>query len=141
MKIPGIETGVIIFAAEFKIVLMIGGDVGENAPFAKLHRKDVIERLNRAPAAIQKIMASGHKLAPRRHAGKRTDPMIVENKPGAREAVEIRRLNPLISVTPEIIGPDGIENEEEGLHGLFYKADGCASRLLPRELRFTLRVR
>ncbi len=44
--------------------------------------------------------------------------MIIENKTGACEITEIGGLDPLVSVTGEIVRANSIKDKEQGFHNL-----------------------
>ena len=116
VEIPSAEGRVVVLAAEFEIMLVVGDQMGEDIFFLELARQHVVERFDRTPAAKKEIVPSGHELTPRGHARERTGPMVVEDHAVVGEALKRGRFDPVVAVSGEKVAAHGVEDDEEGFH-------------------------
>ena len=73
---------------------MIRSDMGKNPILPQYPRKGDIKWLDSAPASFQKLGTSGQYIPSRRHAGRRTNKVIIEPHAVPCKALNIWR-NPL----------------------------------------------
>ena len=78
--VPGGEVDVIILAARFEEMRMIGDQLRDHAGFAQRIRDRVFPNLDRAPGAPKKIPRAAQNVVARRHAGQRTGVVFGESQ-------------------------------------------------------------
>ena len=98
---------------------VVGHEMAVDAGLVQQFRKGVVEGLQRAPAAVQEGKAAGQHVAPGRHAGQAADIVAVERHRAARQPVEVRRRDPRAAVGAEHVPVQRVEEDENGLHGMF----------------------
>jgi hypothetical protein len=95
---------------------MVADQVGIDALGLQQLGQRVVERLERAPAAVHEVEPAGVQVAPRRHAGQAADIVAVKSQRARGEAVEIGRLDPRPAIGPERQAVERIEQHEHGFH-------------------------
>jgi hypothetical protein len=134
LELPGVEAVVVPLAAEVEVVVVVGDQVGEDRPGrhpAQLLGQHVVEGLQRAPAALQEVVAAGHELAPRRHAGQGADPVVVEDDRALGQPGDVGRVDPVVAVGLEVVLAQRVEDDEQGLHRAPSPPPGVSSVSIP----------
>ena len=90
-EVPGAEAAVVRRAAVLEIMHVIGDEVRMNPGVTHHLRKGIVERLERAPAAVHEIQPPGVQVATSRHAREAADEVGIEGNALLRKAIEIRR--------------------------------------------------
>jgi hypothetical protein len=107
--------GVVGGAAVLEIVQVVTDQMRVDAVVLEDFRHRIVERLERAPAAVHEIEPAGMQIAPRRHARQAADIVGVERDRALREAVEVgRRDRAPVRTDREPV--EGIEQDEHDLH-------------------------
>ena len=116
-EVPGAEAAVIGRAAVLEVMHVIGDQMGVDPGFTHHLGKRVVERLERSPAAMHEVQASGMQIAARGHAGQAADEMRVEGDRAAGEAVEVGRSNALRAIAADRAAHQRVEQDENRAHG------------------------
>src|SRR5207249_4449292 len=95
---------------------VIGDQVRMDAGFAHHLGKRVVERLQRAPAAMHEVQAPGMKITTRRHAGKASDEVRIECDRALGEAVEIGRSNAGRAIAADRGSHQRVEKDKNRAH-------------------------
>ena len=77
-ELVGVVAVVVGGAAVLPVVEVVGHEVAVDAGLVQQLGEGVVERLQRAPAAVQEGQAAGQHVAPGRHAGQAADIVVVE---------------------------------------------------------------
>ena len=81
-----------------EIMMVVGDQVGVDAMLFHDLRKGVVKGLQRSPAAMQEMAATGMQIAACRHAGQAADIMIVKGDRPLLEPGEIRCMDRLRAI-------------------------------------------
>ena len=115
-EVPRAEAVVIRRAAVLEIVEVIAHEVRVDPGLPHRLCKRVVERLERAPAAMHEVQATRVQVAPRRHAWQAADEVTVEGHRALGEAIEVRRAHPRRAVAAERVAAQRVEKDEYGFH-------------------------
>ena len=132
---PGIERPVEV-EVRLEKVRAVHDEPGPDAlRVGDLGDRDVagIERL---PPALRQDRVAGEKDAPHRDGGEAVPVALGEGYALGREPVEIGRLDPVVAVTPQVIGTEGVADHHDDIHGpVLLLGDGPGLSGNPARLR------
>ena len=118
-EVPRIEGRVVVLSAKLEIVVVVGQQVGEDVVLSQLARQGVVVGLDGTPAPVDEVVPAGHELPARRHAGERSHPVVVEDDAPFGQAVEGRRMDPVVAVGGQKVPSNGIQYDEDAFHSAF----------------------
>lgn len=116
---PGIVAVVIGRAAVLPVVRMVGAQMAVHPVLAQHLEHRAVERLQRAPAAVQEIVFAGMQLPPGRHAGQAAAVKVVEPGAVVCQAGKVGQLCPVAAVVRQEFAGQGIEHDHNGTHSPF----------------------
>jgi hypothetical protein len=117
-ELVAVVAAVIGGAAVLPVVVVVGDQVAVDAGLVEQLGTRVVERLERAPAAMQEGQPPGLHVPPGRHAGQAADVVAVEGHGALGEAAEIGRLEAGAAIGTERQAVEGIEQHEDQLHSI-----------------------
>ncbi len=115
-ELEGAEAAVVGGPAVLPVVLVVGGQMGVDAVVLQQFGHRVVERLQRAPAAVQEVVAAGVQLPAGRHAGHAPGVAVVEGDRALGEPGEVRRVDPVSAVGRQEPPVQRVEHDHDGLH-------------------------
>jgi hypothetical protein len=116
-ELVAVVAAVIGGAAVLPVVVVVGDQVAVGAGLVE-QLGERVERLERAPAAMQEGQPPGLHVPPGRHAGQAADVVAVEGHGALGEAAEIGRLEAGAAIGTERQAVEGIEQHEDQLHSI-----------------------
>ena len=125
-ELEGVVAVVIGGAAILPVMRMVGDQMAVDAGVVEQLRHRVVERLQRAPASVQKRQTSGQHVAARRHARQAADIMAVKRKAARGEPIEVRRRDAFPAIGAEQMTIQRIEQDEDSFHGATFWANETA---------------
>ena len=114
--VPGGVALVIGGAAVLPIVVVVAHQMGVHAGIAQQLGHGIVEGLQRAPAAVQEIVAPRVQLPPGGHAGQTARPAVVEGHRPPCQPGEIGRFRPVAAVGFQQVPVEGIVHDHNGFH-------------------------
>ena len=103
--------------AVLPVVIVVGDEVGVDPVLLQDREGGVVERLERAPGAVQEVVPAGVQLAPGGHARHGTDVVVVERDRAFAETHEVGRQGPVATVVRQHVPVQRVVHDHDGLHG------------------------
>ena len=107
--LPAGILGVVGPATVFPVVAMVTAKVGVGAAVPQHPGHGVVEGLQRAPGAMEKVVAARVEFAAGRHAGHAADEATVENESVFRQPGVVGRVHPVVAIGRQEVTLHGVE--------------------------------
>ncbi len=100
----------------FPIMIMIADQMGVDPLLAQKRRQGIVERLERAPASVQKVVSAGQQVPSRGHAGHAAHPVVVERDASVGQPAKVRSVYVLAAVRRQHMAVQRVEHDDNRFH-------------------------